>query len=793
MKSIKIFYLTAIAILAGLFTACENKDFEAGPAADGAQVYFPNDFNTSFSVGDDISSISIPVNRIEKEEALTINILANDESALFNIPSAVSFNAGESKTSFDITFDRTKLVDGTDYPIELLLNDDENTTTYGESRLSIVVTPWPWELVGTGKLRDDFFSSMFDWNSFAEVDVNIHKHKTQKGIYMLENPWGPEMLAELLDMTAEEIAAAGYCRDANVTIDCSDPNDVFIPLQEVGVNVNDEYGWIMIGTVEGGTLEEGVITFPKGGLAMRFPDYEGGSNFPVNREGMFRILFPGAEVTDYSLAVKYDGMKVEADGETASAIIDFTYGADVTGIHYAVATGSLSDENIATVEASIIDGTAQNINKINKLSTDTDKVSEQLALSNQGAYTIVAVALDVNGHPTAKGIATAKFYFPGATGGSAPECELAVGMGLVSQYWEEMSEQCPDISSLYYEVQGSELESIFVYLDLTDSVNGYKANGFTEEQIIDALGTDFTERMVASINAKGFYGSAWINRRSDSSYTMIVKATNIYGKSKVVSASYSTTAIPYTGDLVLGNYVMHFDAPANDGSTIPCDNYIKVVPQAEGNNTDFFVYDFGLEIEVNSWYAKYDATASTLTLSGVIEGFEQHGNMFDGWIAFSDSEAERIRSFNASDENSKGDDPVVIKIDPATKKLESLENDILVYLGSVNGTSVSNPQLSALYYADGTTFTHESAATAAAPKTLKKQSRSAKVPFSSVRIPADSQKKAIFADNAVAKNISENITGIRTVSVNAQACEPLQKAISRKAIGTNAATFNALR
>ena len=40
MKSIKIFFLATVAIVAGLFTACSDDDFKAGPEVDGAQVYF---------------------------------------------------------------------------------------------------------------------------------------------------------------------------------------------------------------------------------------------------------------------------------------------------------------------------------------------------------------------------------------------------------------------------------------------------------------------------------------------------------------------------------------------------------------------------------------------------------------------------------------------------------------------------------------------------------------------------------------------------------------------------------
>lgn len=125
MKSIKIFFLATVAIVAGLFTACSDDDFKAGPEVDGAQVYFPENVTTQHSISDDVSSIAIPVKRIAKDEALTVAVLASDESGLFTIPSSVSFAAGKETSELLITFDRTKLEDGKEYPLSFLINDEE--------------------------------------------------------------------------------------------------------------------------------------------------------------------------------------------------------------------------------------------------------------------------------------------------------------------------------------------------------------------------------------------------------------------------------------------------------------------------------------------------------------------------------------------------------------------------------------------------------------------------------------------------------------------------------------------
>lgn len=74
MKSLKIFFLATVAIVAGLFTACSDDDFKAGPEVDGAQVYFPENVTTDYSISDDVTSIAIPVKRIAKDEALTVAV-----------------------------------------------------------------------------------------------------------------------------------------------------------------------------------------------------------------------------------------------------------------------------------------------------------------------------------------------------------------------------------------------------------------------------------------------------------------------------------------------------------------------------------------------------------------------------------------------------------------------------------------------------------------------------------------------------------------------------------------------
>ncbi|MGN0091714.1 MAG: hypothetical protein ACI35M_01425, partial [Alistipes sp.] len=60
MKRVKLLYLAVVALLAGAaFTACNNDDYKAGPAATGQQVYFDEGNSTTLSIGDEVTSLSI--------------------------------------------------------------------------------------------------------------------------------------------------------------------------------------------------------------------------------------------------------------------------------------------------------------------------------------------------------------------------------------------------------------------------------------------------------------------------------------------------------------------------------------------------------------------------------------------------------------------------------------------------------------------------------------------------------------------------------------------------------------
>lgn len=775
MKSIKIFFLATVAIVAGLFTACSDDDFKAGPEVDGAQVYFPENVTTQHSISDDVSSIAIPVKRIAKDEALTVAVLASDESGLFTIPSSVSFAAGKETSELLITFDRTKLEDGKEYPLSFLINDEDNTTPYGNRSLDITVMPWPWEKMGTGKFREGWLSDVFTGNMF-EIDVTVHSHKSKEGIYMVEEMLGWPYMTEFFGATQEELSEQFSYTPSNIVIDCSNATQVTIEEQWSGITENSNgYGNFMIASAEPGTLVNGVITFPKDGLTAKLVGLD--REFPANSQGTFRIMLPGAEIVDYTLSAVYDGMKVSADGETASAVINFTYGADVTGISYVLASGNVSD-TADEIAAAIAAGTAENIYEVKDFAVGAEKVSVEAELEASGVYTVIALPKNKAGKLLEAEASASSFFFPGKGGSSAPECDLDAMLGLVSVNWPEQSADCPDESSLYFEITGSELESLFTWLTPTANLEALLAEGASEEELIDAYGTDQSAKFMPSINSKGGYGSAWINLLDDTSYTMLVKATNIYGKSAIVKANHATAAIPYSGALAIGRYRMSY----SEESGYACENVFRVHPTA-GSATDFFVSGLGDSSSTLQWYATYDSAAGTLTLDGQAKGYESYGNIFGGISSNYDPAGTYIYTWwsYVDPEGDATNDPLVFKVDASTKQLSELNTYLHCPILDANDAYVGD----LCFFPIGTAVTAYTANGAnGANSAAKVQGIRTRVPFSSVRVPANAKFRfENRIDATTVKTVNANVfaNGVRTLSVKTAKCEPLPKQIGRRA------------
>lgn len=791
MKYITKFLLMGIVAVAGLLSACTSSDdFEPGPKDSGAQVYFPNTIPSEFNVGDDESSVTIPVRRVVTDAAMTVNILASIEQGqegILNIPSSVSFEAGSDLANLVITFNRSALVDGTEYKASLLLNDEQNLTQYGNNMIDITIIPWPWEELGTGKYRDGWLCGLFEGN-LVELDVTIHKHKSQEGVYMVEEMFGWTFMTEFFGATQSQLSGQFSYTPTNITIDCSDPANVKIAKQYTGITEGvNNYGDFLIESAAPGTFVNGVITFPEDGINAYMTGYSS-DPLPTNPDGTFRIMLPGAEITDYTLTAAYGGMLVNSDNTSASAVIDFTYGADVTGIHYVIAEGDV-ETSAATLAAQIANGTAENILSVEEFVVGAGSVSIKADLTTPGPYTVVALPLDKENKPLESNAAAASFYFPGMDGGDIPDCDVEAMMGSVSENKPDALEKNPDESSLYFKISGSELKTLHLLAMSTSNIETLVAQGASYEEIIASYGQDFSSIAVPTINETGYYENIWIKLNENTSYTMLVQATNIYGRSKVLAVEKSTAAVDtswYTGEFAIGKYDMVYQS-VEDGETITSSCTFTVNP-VKGSENEFTIKDLGLN-NTTSWYASYDSATHKFTVSGVEVGYEDLGSRFgQGWGYYDQAGTMILGFFSFANEQSNGTDPCVFSVDATTGQINQLETLLQVLVADAASGKILGYLTQ--YLPGETVITYAENASSSAVQPSSKQA---------IRHTATAKyMKATdrFSDHVATAKCAEMPksaahSGVRTLDVKTAKCEPLpakpyngKAKISKKAVNS---------
>ena len=791
MKYITKFLLMGIVAVAGLLSACTSSDdFEPGPKDSGAQVYFPNTIPSEFNVGDDESSVTIPVRRVVTDAALTVNILASIEQGqegILNIPSSVSFEAGSDLANLVITFDRSALVDGTEYKASLLLNDEQNLTQYGNNMIDITIIPWPWEELGTGKYRDGWLCGLFEGN-LVELDVTIHKHKSQEGVYMVEEMFGWTFMTEFFGATQSQLSGQFSYTPTNITIDCSDPANVKIAKQYTGITEGVyNYGDFLIESAAPGTFVNGVITFREDGINAYLTGYSS-DPLPTNPDGTFRIMLPDAEITDYVLTATYGGMLVNSDNTSASAVIDFTYGADVTGINYVIAEGDV-EASAATLAAQIANGTAENILSVEEFVVGAGSVSIKADLTTPGFYTVVALPLDKENKPLESNAAAASFYFPGMGGSEIPDCDVEAMMGSVSENKPDALEKNPDESSLYFKISGSELKTLHLLAMSTSNIETLVAQGASYEEIIASYGQDFSSIAVPTINETGYYENIWINLNENTSYTMLVQATNIYGRSKVLAVEKSTAAVDtswYTGELAIGKYDMVYQS-VEDGETITSSCTFTVNP-VKGSENEFTIKDLGLN-NTTSWYASYDSATHKFTVSGVEVGYEDLGSRFgQGWGYYDQAGTMILGFFSFANEQSNGTDPCVFSVDATTGQINQLETLLQVLVADAASGKILGYLTQ--YLPGETVITYAENASSSAVQPSSKQA---------IRHTATAKyMKATdrFSDHVATAKCAEMPksaahSGVRTLDVKTAKCEPLpakpyngKAKISKKAVNS---------
>ncbi len=138
--------LAMVATMAG-FCSCdgtENVPYSPAPQPEGQRVYFGS-MTQNEEVADDATELNVAIYRpaAVAADAFTVQLLTTDESGLFNVPTEVTFAAGDTAAVVPVHFEASKLVSGQHYRVVITV-DEAQANEYGISTTTLTVTRLSW-------------------------------------------------------------------------------------------------------------------------------------------------------------------------------------------------------------------------------------------------------------------------------------------------------------------------------------------------------------------------------------------------------------------------------------------------------------------------------------------------------------------------------------------------------------------------------------------------------------------------------------------------------------------------
>lgn len=138
MKALK-YFASALALVA-LFTACEEEsEYQPAQLPETQEAYFPATTMT-VSMEELTNGFEVELARVNYDEAATATLKSERPEGV-NVPSTVSFNAGQEKTTFTVSVDQAALGQGKTFKIVMNV-DSESNSPYANQRCTVTLTTW---------------------------------------------------------------------------------------------------------------------------------------------------------------------------------------------------------------------------------------------------------------------------------------------------------------------------------------------------------------------------------------------------------------------------------------------------------------------------------------------------------------------------------------------------------------------------------------------------------------------------------------------------------------------------
>lgn len=275
MKALK-YFASALALVA-LFTACETEDtYVPAELPETQEAYFPATTMT-VSMEELANGFDVELARVNYDQAATATLVCQRPEGV-NVPSSVSFNAGQEKTTFTVSVDQAAV--GAGKTLKIVMNvDSESNSPYANQRCTVTLTTWSptppasWVPIETEAVFvDNVISIMFNTGS-PQYDVYVEKLEG-KNIFRIANPF-TTYTANGKTYTYPYYTPGDEAADAEEVvwwvIDCSGTlaaaegltvpaGSVWVPWQKLGIDWG--YGHMVAGSIAGNLSVGGAPATP---------------------------------------------------------------------------------------------------------------------------------------------------------------------------------------------------------------------------------------------------------------------------------------------------------------------------------------------------------------------------------------------------------------------------------------------------------------------------------------------------------------------------------------------------
>jgi hypothetical protein len=586
-------------------------------------VYFPTQEAAGAHTMDpsETPAVEFVVKRLTEDGDITVPVeVTVSEEGIFDIPE-LKFVDGQTEAKLLVTFPNAQ--PGVEYSLSLQITDPEYALVYGANPtyLTYSVTIERYDYKGKALYREDLLTALFSVPN-AEWEVDVYTKETEPGVYYLSNVYHPSVcpLFGPDEGTFEELY---------MVIDASNPQKVIFPFQYLGWDIGyGQAGAASLAPEAGvnvssgvyGTLVNGVIEFPVKGLVFGMEGYNDFGLYYANPNGLFRVVLPGAILTDYTIALE------AGYASQGTQPVAFTFGADVQTIKYAAFEGPLSKGDLEAKAAEIAsDANAQVVAKpAPDAEGNVPAAVVGFSFEATGEYTIVAVGCDNEG--TAQSSTSLVISYVAAD--DEVPVIVTAGLGAADKYVPQGFS--PETAIEYY-VYGQDLTEVkigmFSAADFVSNQQGCVSALMSvpsePAEVLEMINTDvFVDVMGGLTPGTEYYLLVWASNGYEQKIVASAPWTTA-GDPLPVYASYSIADIneellPATSEGYFGTYNYYVRDWDENGDLIPLRDYRGQVTISDSEIPDSDPDDYGyvseyVDVEGLVYYASQVGISEKVT------------------------------------------------------------------------------------------------------------------------------------------------------------------------------------